>query len=148
MGAQLLWIAAVYGSAVALVHILHHWKGIRQKTWTGKRLHYMLITRNHEAVVEWYIRGIGLHALLTGKLFRVTVMDDGSMDGTLAVAARLASSGGGTIDFAPVMQSHDLPAENGSQHNIVVDLRLPDQSVPLSFLRMPGSGGYGSKRSE
>jgi hypothetical protein len=148
MVAQLLWIAAVYGSAVALVHILHHCKPIRQKTWTGKRLHYVLITRNHEAVVEWYIRVIGLHAFLTGKLFRVTVMDDGSMDGTLAVASRMARSSGGTIDFAPVMQGHDLQTESCPQPNIVVDLRLPDQSVPLTFMRMPGSGGYGSKRSE
>ncbi|UQZ33854.1 hypothetical protein C2I18_10145 [Paenibacillus sp. PK3_47] len=148
MVAQLLWIAAVYGSAVALVHILQHRKRTRHKNWSGKRIHYLLITRNHEAVVEWYIRGIGLHAFLTGQLFRVTVMDDGSMDGTLAVASRLALNSGGNIEFAPVIQGHDVRTDSGSQHNVVVDLRLPDQLIPLSFLRMPGSGGYGSKHSD
>ncbi|OMD51279.1 hypothetical protein BSK56_05240 [Paenibacillus borealis] len=147
MVAQLIWIAVIYGSAVVLVHILRNRELTRQTARSGKRLHYILITRNHEAVVEWYIRVIGIHAFLTGKLFRVTVMDDDSSDDTIAVASRLAYSGS-SIDVARFMHNRSLQAESPLQQGILVDLRFPGTTAPLPFMRMPESGGYQSERGE
>lgn len=147
MVAQLIWIAAVYGVAVILIHVLHNRKQTRQTSASGKRLHYILITRNHEAVVEWYIRIMGLHALWTGKPSLVTVMDDGSSDGTMAVASRLLL-GGSPVDFAPAAHIHTLPDGGQSPKDLVIDLRLPGKAAPLPFMRLPGSGGYGSKHGD
>lgn len=147
MVAQLIWIAAVYGSSVILIHILHNRKKTRQTAASGKRLHYILITRNHEAVVEWYIRVMGFHALLTGKSSFVTVMDDESSDGTMAVADRLFR-GGSPVDFAPAAHIHTLLGNGQFQQDLVIDLRLPGTAAPLPFMRLPGSGGYGSKHGE
>jgi hypothetical protein len=135
MVAQLIWIAAVYASAVVLVHILHHRKHAREVMRTGKRLHYILITRNHEAVIEGYIRMLAFHAFWTGILYQVTLLDDGSEDETLAIASKLAC-GGSAINFAPLMHWYSRQAEDVSQREIVIDLRKP------------GSGGLQSKHSD
>lgn len=135
MVAQLIWIAAVYASAVVLVHILHHRKHAREVMRSGKRLHYILITRNHEAVIEGYIRMMAFHAFWTGKLYQVTLLDDESKDGTLAIASKLAYSGS-AINIAPLMHWYSIRGLDESQREIVIDLR------------MPGSGGSQSKRGE
>lgn len=62
MIAQLISIVSIYASAAALVHILHRREESREAMRPGKRLHYILITRNHEAVVEWYIRMLAVYA--------------------------------------------------------------------------------------
>lgn len=134
MVAQLIWIAAVYASAVVLVHILHHREHTGRVIRSGKRLHYILITRNHETVIEGYIRMMDFRAFWTGRLYQVTLLDDGSKDGTLAIASRMAQNGS-AIDFAPLMQ-FPLQGDNDLQREIVIDLR------------MPGSGGSQSKRGE
>ncbi|QQZ62222.1 glycosyltransferase family 2 protein [Paenibacillus sonchi] len=143
MVAQLIWIAAIYAIAVLLVHILH--KGERGQS--GKRLHYILITRNHEYVVEWYIRALTFHALLSGKRLRVTLMDDGSSDATMDVALRLAL-GGSALEFAPAVPIGFLESDRKLQPGIIVDLREPGQAVPLPFLQKPWSKGCRSKRGE
>ncbi|WP_342563321.1 hypothetical protein NST84_28210 [Paenibacillus sp. FSL R7-0345] len=128
MVAQLIWIAAVYGSAVALVHILQHRERIRYAGRISKRIHYILITRNHEAVIEGYIRMLAWRAFWAGRTYQVTLLDDESRDGTVAVAARLARSGS-LIEFAPLMQLYRYEDGPEPQRQTVIDLR------------MPGSGG-------
>ncbi|WP_310830521.1 hypothetical protein [Paenibacillus pedocola] len=135
MVAQLIWIVAVYASAVVLIHILHHREHTRRVMRSGKRIHYFLITRNHEAVIEGYIRMLAFHAFWTGILYQVTVLDDESKDGTLAVATKLAYSGS-AIDIAPLMHFRSVAGEDEYQREIVIDLR------------MPGSGGSQSRRGE
>ncbi|WP_019915052.1 hypothetical protein [Paenibacillus sp. HW567] len=143
MVAQLIWIAVIYAFAVLLVHVLHNREQSPQHIRSGKRLHYILITRNHEYVVEWYIRALTFYALLKGKLLQVTLIDDDSSDGTLAVASRLARSGSG-LEFAPAIRT--LQAGSEPQMGIVLDLREPGQPVPLPFLQMRGAGD--AKQSE
>lgn len=130
MVAQLIWIAAVYGLAVALVHILKHRERTRHAGRFSKRLHYILITRNHEAVIEGYIRMLAWQAFRAGKAYQVTLMDDESRDSTVAVAVRLARSGS-AIEFVPLMQLQGM-----QERQTVIDLR------------MPGSGGSQSIRGE
>lgn len=125
MVAQLIWIAAVYASAVILVHILHHREHTRRVMRSGKRLHYILITRNHEAVIEGYVRMMAFHAFWTGKRHQITLLDDESKDGTLAVASKLAHSGS-VIDFAPLMHFRPIRGGDDIQREIVIDLRMPE----------------------
>jgi hypothetical protein len=144
MVAQLIWIAAVYVSAAGMIHMLHNREQVRQKPQTGKWIHYIFITRNHESVVEWYIRALTFQALLTGMRLRVTFIDDGSSDGTLGIVSKLADSGC-SIDLATSM--YTLQVSEELQHQgIVVDLRLSGQSVLLPFTVMAGSRGCESMR--
>ncbi|NOU79258.1 hypothetical protein GC101_10235 [Paenibacillus sp. LMG 31459] len=147
MIAQLIWIVSIYASAAALVHILHRREESREARRPGKRLHYILITRNHEAVVEWYIRMLAVYAFWMGRPLYVTLMDDGSLDGTLAVASRLDCSGS-SIRFAPVMPHYNTLGEAEHRKENVLDLRTQEQPFPLKMMRLPGSRGYGSKHGE
>ncbi|MGN7762067.1 glycosyltransferase family A protein [Paenibacillus sp. 22594] len=147
MVAQLIWIAAIYAFAVVLVHMLSKREKSRQGSQSGKRLHYILITRNHEFVVEWYIRTLTFHSLLSGKMLQVTLMDDGSSDATLDVAVRLAQNGS-ALEFVPAMPACSFETDLNLQSGIIVDLRGTGQLVPLPFLQMPWSRGCRSKRGE
>ncbi|MBW4081677.1 glycosyltransferase family A protein [Paenibacillus sp. S150] len=147
MAAQLMWIAAIYVFAVVLVHILHGREQSWQRSRSGKRLHYILITRNHEYVLEWYIRALAFHALLSGKVLQITLMDEGSSDGTVDIASRLARNGS-ALDFAPAAPNSLMEAELKLQPGIIVDLRESGHSLPLSFLQMPWSRECRSKRGE
>ena len=145
MVAQLIWIAAVYVSAAVIIHMLHNRQKVQQTPQSVKWIHYILITRNHASVVEWYIRALTFQAFLTGKRFRVTFMDDGSSDGTLGIVSRLADSGC-SIDLATSMYTFQVSEEELQRQGIVVDLRLSGQSVSLPFMGMAGSRGCESKR--
>lgn len=140
---QFIWIMSIYASAAALVQLLHHREVARKAARTGKRLHYILITRNHEAVVEWYIRMLAVYAFWMGRPLYVTVMDDGSVDGTLEVASRLAI-GGSSIGFAPVTRV----GEAGLRKETVLDLRMREQPLPMRMMRLPESRRYRSKQGE
>lgn len=145
MVAQLIWIAVVYVSAAVMIHMLHSRQKVRKTPQSGKWIHYIFITRNHESVVEWYIRALTFQALLTGKRLRVTFMDDGSSDGTLGIVSKMAASGC-SIDLATSMYSLQM-SEELQHEGIVVDLRLSGQSVSLPFMGMAGSRGCESKRN-
>jgi len=169
MAAQLIWIAVVYALAVFAVHVLHIREKTRQSPQSGKWIRYVLITRNHESVIEWYIRALSLHAFLTGKNVLITCMDDSSSDATLLVVSKL-KQGGSCLeveqDIGYYESRYGMPdGQTASEDNaagtetvldqrygspwteqeIVVDLRLPGVLVPLPFMQDQESRGYGSK---
>ncbi|WP_410512617.1 hypothetical protein PaeBR_22070 [Paenibacillus sp. BR2-3] len=151
MVAQLIWIAAVYASAVAIVHVLHILEKTRKTPRTGKWIHYVLITRNQESVIEWYIRALTLHAFLTGKRLRVTCADDSSTDSTLLLVSKMKQDGCSLdvetdIGYFVERSSEQRYGNPWMEQEIVVDLRLPGVLVPLPFMLALGSRGYGSKR--
>ncbi|MFF2912242.1 glycosyltransferase family A protein [Paenibacillus sp. NPDC057934] len=146
MVAQLIWIAAVYSSAVALVHVLHIREKSRQARESGKWIQYILITRNHESVVEWYIRALTFHAFLTGKPLRVLVMDDNSSDTTMGIVSRMARSGC-SLDMAtavPALGQEEMSKSQG----IILDLRLSGQTVRWPMMQVDGSRGSKSKHGD
>lgn len=169
MVAQLIWIAAVYASAVLVVHVLHFLEQARQAPRPEKWIHYVLITRNHESVIEWYIRALSLHAFLTGKRLRVTCMDDRSSDDTLRMVNTMKQGGCclevetdigydesryGISHAQTACADHTeatgsvMEQRHGSSwmtQEIIIDLRLPEMLVPLSCMQDLGSRGYGSK---
>lgn len=144
MVAQLLWIAAVYASAVILVHVLHIREKFRESRKSGKWVHYILITRNHEPVIEWYLRALSFQAFLTGKRLRVLVMDDSSSDRTMGIVSRMARSGY-LLEHAAAASAlgrEEVP----EPQDIVLDLRLSGQTVKWPVFQASGSRGSRSKR--
>lgn len=139
MVAQLLWILAVYGIAVALVHIVHARHLRRASEGTGRRRHYVLITSNHERQVEWYLRALSWYALLSGTRVRVTVLDDQSYDDTLKIVKRLTHLSGIELVYGtwrsgdPASQETDIdPSED---EVIRVDLRNPMEAVQIPYVQ-------------
>lgn len=137
MVTQLIWIATIYVSAAIMIHMLHNRQQVRQTTRSRKWVHYIVITQNHESVVEGYIRALTFQALQTGKRLRVTFMDDGSSDGTLGIVSRLADSGC-SIDLSTSNYTLQVSGDDLLHQGIVVDLRLSGQMSPLSFMRKVG----------
>jgi hypothetical protein len=82
----LLLIVGSYGSAVALVHLCYS-----LARWNRRKpLTYLLIVKNNELHVEWYLRSLLLFSWLKGRNVRVLLLDEGSTDDTLTIANRMA----------------------------------------------------------
>ncbi|MNB77472.1 hypothetical protein D3C81_181460 [compost metagenome] len=139
---QLIWIGAVYASAVVMVHSLKLLKERGTPEKAGKWMHYILIARNHESVIEGVIRAMTLQSFLTGKRLRVTfLLDEGSSDGTLRIVSGLQSSGC-SLDLQMRKEAENPlePASAGeAAARTVIDLRHEDPVHPFSYSRRPGS---------
>ncbi|MEC0243208.1 hypothetical protein P4H66_25675 [Paenibacillus dokdonensis] len=123
----LLWILTVYALAVAAVHVYHAW----QKRKNARRIHYILVTSNHERQIEWYIRALGLYALMTGKRLRITVLDVNSDDHTLGIIDRLEGIAGVEMsvstDFSVLSYATDPDVK-------IVDLRNPHEAGHIPYV--------------
>lgn len=83
----LVWIMGTYAVGILLIHWLHwRWK----RRGLERKMHYVLVTRNNQMQVEWYIRSLGFFSWLKGRSIAVTLVDEGSTDETLAIAGRLS----------------------------------------------------------
>ncbi|MBY9077617.1 glycosyltransferase family 2 protein [Paenibacillus sp. HN-1] len=137
---QLIWIGAVYASAVVMVHSL---KLLGERGTPGKAgrwMHYILIARNHESVIEGVIRAMTLQSFLTGKRLRVTfLLDEGSSDGTLRIISSLQSSGCSLdLQVRKEAESSFESVTSGylaAQAQTVIDLRHEDTIHPFSYVR-------------
>ncbi|WP_052087945.1 hypothetical protein [Paenibacillus wynnii] len=149
MAAQLIWIIVVYASAVVFVNLLHIREKMRQSPRSGEWIHYILITRNHETVIEWYVRALTLHSFLTGKRLRVTCMDDNSDDDTLLLVMKMKQSGCSLeVEALEHLEERSTAQRDGNlglEQEIIIDLRLFEGLFPLPFIQDLGSRGYGSK---
>lgn len=150
MMAQLIWIGAVYASAVMCVHALKFRESRGTPRQAGNWLHYILIVRNHEAIVEGVIRAMTVQSLLTGKPVRLTYMVDGSTDQTLRILSALQEDGC-SLDMRKAeydetkFQTERTSRLAGFSEETVIDLRMPNPSIPLPFMRNAGSRGYSSE---
>lgn len=84
----LLSIFGAYGLAIAFVHLWHAWRQGSMK----QTLHYILITKNNGSHMEWYVRSLLWIAWLRARPIHIVIVDEGSQDDTLVIAARLAKS--------------------------------------------------------
>jgi hypothetical protein len=87
----LLWMMVGYGMAIAGVHWMHH-KHLHPAHRARRRTIYVLITRDNQLQIEWYIRSLSFFALLKGTAISVYVRDEGSTDDTLKIVERMAAS--------------------------------------------------------
>jgi len=100
MVAQLIWIAAVYVSAAVIIHMLHNREQKRQSPRVVKWIHYILITRNHESVVEWYIRALTFHGECASPVTYIFSLDPLRFDShPLLPAITIKGSGTGCPDI-------------------------------------------------
>jgi len=84
----LLWIVGCYGISIALLHILF---GIRRNA-AKKSTQIVLITKNNQNHIEWYIRSLFFFSNMRGKPISATVLDEGSSDDTMSIVERLAQT--------------------------------------------------------
>lgn len=134
------WVLLGYGLAAALVHVfhgLHLRKGPRE----NPVLHYILVTSNHGQQMEWYLRALSWYARLRGMPLKVTVLDAGSEDDTVAIAWRFHAQGEMelTVIGLPVVQSEDMEdratdAVDGSP--IFIDLRIPQEAGKIPYVHV------------
>lgn len=97
----LLWMIGSYGLCIVLVHAAHAWaRGGRQAV-----CHYVLIGRNQQLRMEWFIRSLLLFGWLRGCSVQITVLDEGSQDDTLEIVRRLQQQSDGFLSI--VECSHD-----------------------------------------
>ncbi|MEG6590025.1 hypothetical protein [Paenibacillus barengoltzii] len=133
------WILFSYGLAAALVHVLH---GIvQQGKRKNRRVHYILVTSNHENQMEWYLRALSWYARLRGLELRVTVLDESSQDDTLAILRKIQKQGGmelTVIDLA-VVQQEDVEAYAATVAEdapICIDLRVPREADKIPYVHV------------
>ena len=138
---HLLWILAIYGAAVALVHWMHARRKVSGSCRRRPDVHYVLVTSNHERQVEWYLRALSLYALLNGTRVRVTVLDDRSEDQTKLIAQKLCHLSGietTILDHgsSPEMV-RDLNEKKGRVQDgsyFYIDLRIPMEAARIPYV--------------
>jgi hypothetical protein len=83
----LLWIVGMYALCVGIAHLLF----VLFQRHPKKLKHYVLVTNNVEQHIEWYLGSLFLFSWLKGTEYKVTVVDEGSTDETLAIIQKLSS---------------------------------------------------------
>lgn len=80
----LLWIIGIYGTAVAILHILY----ATHKSHKPETTYFALVTQDNGAQIEWYLRSLIFFSWLRGRQISITVFDEGSTDDTVEVVRR------------------------------------------------------------
>lgn len=96
----LLLIFGLYGLSAALVHLSY---ALQQKKKRRRAIRFVLITRNNEQQLEWYLWSLRFFSKWRGCHVGITVFDDGSIDDTLQIAQRY----GRMRDFVDVFDTTD-----------------------------------------
>lgn len=82
-----LLIVGIYGICAALIHMFY---ARQRKAGKVRRYHLVLVTRNNQAEIEWYLYAYLFVSWLRGRETTVTVFDDGSTDDTWTILRRIA----------------------------------------------------------
>jgi hypothetical protein len=86
------YILLCYGMAAIAVHAMYRWH-VHRHPKSVKRVHYVLITQNHENQMEWVLRALHWYSKMKGIALRVTLLDNESNDDTLAIAQKMQTHG-------------------------------------------------------
>ena len=138
---QFIWIAFIYGLAVASVHGVyartHNVDGNRQE---GNSNQYILITCNHERQVEWYVRALWLYSYLRSKEVRILVIDYASSDETVQVLHRMSDFSG--LDLSVKICAgvngddiNDYLPQDGLEGSTFIDLRIPQEAGRIPYVQ-------------
>jgi hypothetical protein len=82
----LLWIVGCYGISIALLHLCFG----KQQESKRKAVKVLLITKNNQTQIEWYIRSLFFVSRLRGRELSATILDEGSTDETRKIIERLS----------------------------------------------------------
>lgn len=148
----LLLIIGCYAAAALLVHLAHRIGRGRSR----KSKHYVLIADQGQEQMEWYLRMLHAFSRWVGKDVRLTVVDRGASDETLAIVERWRRSGkevhvhaqkanadpetdegkrsqenSGAIQMMWILQAEGIVSE--SEHAVLVDLQNPSDLSKMPF---------------
>ncbi|MEK4513092.1 hypothetical protein [Paenibacillus sp. FSL K6-2524] len=135
------WILLGYGLAAVLVHVFHS-RYLRSKRKGNKQIHYILVTHNHENQMEWYLRALSWYARLRGESLRVTVLDEGSQDDTLAIMQRMQNMSGMDLTVIGITEVQDevemraVTSPDGGENSMYIDLRVPQEAAKIPYVHV------------
>jgi hypothetical protein len=151
----LLLVIGCYALAALLVH-LAYWIGSRRRQ---RSKHYVLITDQGQNNMEWYLRMLHTFSSWMGKDVRLTVVDRGASEETMAIVERWRRGGKEVhVHSQPAMESevseNDGKSSRGksnrdaaqmmwmlqaegivseSEHAVLVDLQNPADLSKMPF---------------
>lgn len=124
-----LWIFGVFAVGMLWVHVSHY----RFLRGDRKEKHYVLIARDNQLTVEWYIRSLFLYNRLKGEPFRMTVLDEQSQDNTRPIIQRLTDQQYVDVHImASAEESQRFVEDLKEEEMIIVNLNQPED-----FSKMP-----------
>lgn len=126
---ELLCVATVYACGIAYAHWVAHHRSRSLK----EQLRYVLVAGNHEAKIEWYLRGLRRYSRRSGKEVQVTVWLRDSSDETGSIVKQMARSDDG-IDWTDALGTAD------KRSNL---LPLAGKSVASDAMSGSESGEFG-----
>ncbi|MFD2369401.1 glycosyltransferase family 2 protein [Brevibacillus sp. GCM10020057] len=113
----LIWLLASYGFSLLLVLLADKWADRARKSADLPQIHYRLLVRNSEQVLERVIRRLLLRSYWSGEPVRISLIDAGSTDDTGQIAS--------IYERYPYFL-HAAQADGQEEHvhtDIVIDLR-------------------------
>ncbi|WP_312109805.1 glycosyltransferase family 2 protein [Brevibacillus reuszeri] len=110
-----VWLLAAFGCSSLLVMIAERW--IQQMTGIAElpSVHYRLLLRDSEQVLEQVVRKLLFRSYWSGKPIRITLIDEGSVDDTPHISTLL--------NRYPHCQLFDWQDVVGSGTIVTIDLR-------------------------
>ncbi|MEV5029671.1 hypothetical protein [Paenibacillus sp. LPE1-1-1.1] len=149
----LLLVIGCYALAALSVHLAYRiWRRRQQSS-----KHYVLVAGDRQKNMEWYVRSLFYFSRRMGKDVRLTIVDRGVTDETLAIVERLARDGKEvrvhTKGTAPNTENDDskrsqakgvdgtqllwlLQAEgvvSNADHAVLIDLQNPSDLSKMPF---------------
>ncbi|MFD1953940.1 hypothetical protein ACFSL6_07025 [Paenibacillus thailandensis] len=128
MAAILLAVIGCYVLAACMVHVAYRLSKSKSKT----NKHYILVSENNDRLMEWYLRSFQFYARRTGSTFRLTVVDRGSTDDTVAIADRLAVNRGHGLTVQDCRK--ELEDKEQTESGMAIRKRLPNGSASADHL--------------
>lgn len=135
------WILFSYGVAGVLVHLFHS-RHLKYKPNSRKQVHYILVAHNHENQMEWYLRALMWYSCLRAQSLRITILDEGSQDDTLAIIERMKDANGmnlTVIGMAEMRNEHEIIGhsnpDDGEQAKFI-DLRIPQEAAKIPYVHV------------
>ncbi|AZK45904.1 hypothetical protein [Paenibacillus lentus] len=137
----MVWVLLSYGVAGLIVHLLHN-RQLRDKPNLCKQVHYILVAHNHEKQMEWYLRALLWYSCLRAQSLRVTILDEGSQDDTLAIIERMKYANGmdltviGTADIEDQHESIWYSNPEDGEQSKFIDLRIPQEAAKIPYVQV------------
>ncbi|WP_055106068.1 glycosyltransferase family A protein [Paenibacillus ihumii] len=135
-----IWILFSYGIAGTLVHLFYS-RHLKNPSIPRKQVHYILVAYNHENQIEWYLRALMWYSCLSAQSLRITILDEGSQDDTLAIIERMKYANRlnlTVIGRTGIQDEHDMirrsVPDEGEQLKFI-DLRVPHEAAKIPYVQ-------------
>ncbi|NBI27723.1 hypothetical protein [Chengkuizengella marina] len=89
MIAGIFTIIGIYALCALIVHVSHYFHLKKKGEIELQKVHYVIISYQNEKLIEWVLRSIFFFFWFHGKEVKITVVDKGSTDDTLAITNRM-----------------------------------------------------------